>query len=394
MRQLGVVLLCVAGFYSVIVPLRLVQHDPWWFMHIGKQFVVAGHSSSIISGLHWNGPVGYDGQYYFGLAADPANARDYMGIESGIVYSRIGYPALIRLTSAGSVSAMPYAMIVINLLAVLAGTFAAGKWLIRRGLPPWPAALYGLAPGLIFAVTHDLTEPLAYALVAIAVLLFERRLWVSAGVFALAALTRETTAPQSLAALTRETAVPFALGGAACLLLGSRRDWRRAAGFAAVSCVPLLLCRIVAGAYTHKPTQEVDHTARWYAPFHGFFPGWPFDSQHRVIFITVIGPAMLAAAGAIVQLAHRRSPLTALVLLANVLLYSVFLPRGVYLDYAAAARASIGIILAAIYCLPAWWKRGLVPRLLVSADVIGWSLLWFLFVAWKYTFSSIGLITT
>ena len=382
MRQLGVVLVCVAAFYSVIVPLRLAQHDPWWFMHIGKQFVVAGHSSRVISGLHWDGPVGYDGQYYFGLAADPAHAHDYMGIESGIVYSRVGYPALIYAASAGSVSAMPYAMIVINLVAVLVGTFAVGRWLMLRGLPPWPSLLFGLAPGLIFAVTHDLTEPLGFALVAIAVLLVDRRLWVSACVFA-------------LAALTRETAVPFALGGAACLLFRDRRDRRRAAGFVAVSCLPLVLWRIVAGAYTHKPTQEVDHSGlRWLVPFHGFFPGWPFDSQHRVILITVIGPAILAGAGAIVQLAHRRSPVTALVLLANVLLYVVFLPRGPYQLSSDAARAAIGVILAALYCLPAWWKRGLVPRLLLSADMIGFSLLWFLFVAWKYTFSSIGLITT
>jgi hypothetical protein len=363
------------------VPLRLVQHDPLWFAHVGKQFVVAGHSSRVISQLRWDGPIGYDGQYYLGLAADPTHARDYMGIESGIVYSRVGYPALIRLTSAGNVSAMPYAMIVINLVAVIAGTLAVGLWLIRRGLPPWPAALYGLYPGLIFCVIRDLTEPLAYALVAIAVLLFDRSLWLSAGVFA-------------LAALTRETAVPFALGAAACLVFAERRDWRRAAGFAVASCGPLLVWRIVAGVYTGKSTQEVDHTGRWFAPFHGFFPGWPFDSQHRMIFITVIGPAVLAAAGAIVQLVHRRSPVTALVLLANVLLYVVFLPRGVYLDYAAASRAAIGVLLAALYCLPAWWKRGLVPRLLVSADVVGWSLLWFLFVAWKYTFSSLGLITT
>jgi hypothetical protein len=380
-RQLGAVLVCVAAFYSVIVPLRLVQHNPWWFMHIGKQFVVAGHSSPVISGLHWDGPIGYDGQYYFGLAADPAHARDYMGIESGIVYSRVGYPALIRVTSAGSVSAMPYAMIVINLIAVLAGTYAVGRWLMRRGLPPWPSILYGLSPGLIFAVTHDLTEPLGFALVAIAVLLFDRRPWVSAGVFA-------------LAALTRETAVPFALGGAACLLIRDRRGWRRAAGFVIVSCVPLVLWRIVAGAYTHKATQEVDHTHLWLVPFHGFFPGWPFDSMHRVIFIAIIGPAMLAAVGAIVQLAHRRSPVTALVLLANLLLYVVFLPRGVYQLYSDAARAAIGPMLAALYCLPAWWRRSLVPRLLVSADMIGFSLLWFLFVAWKYTFPSLGLITT
>ena len=51
----------------------------------------------------------------------------------------------------------------------------------------------------------------------------------------------------ALAVLTRETIVPFALAGAAALALDGRR-WRRAAAFAAATCGPLLVWRLVVAA--------------------------------------------------------------------------------------------------------------------------------------------------
>src|SRR5258706_5599809 len=148
---------------------------------------------------------------------------------AGIVYSRVFYPAVSRVASLGSVTALPYAMLAINLLAVLAGTLAIALWLVKRGFSPWPALLYGLYPGLVVTAFRDLTEPLAYALAAFAVLAFDgrrtRRLALSALLFALAVLTRETI-------------VPFALAGAAALALEDRR-WRRAATVAGATCMTL-----------------------------------------------------------------------------------------------------------------------------------------------------------
>src|SRR5205823_7627719 len=118
--------------------------------------------------------LGYDGQYYFALAADPAHAHDYMGSEAGIVYARPFYPVVSRAASIGSVTALPYAMLIVNLLAVLAGTAAVALWLVKHGLSPWPALLYGLFPGLIVTAFRDLPEPLAFALAALAVLAFVR----------------------------------------------------------------------------------------------------------------------------------------------------------------------------------------------------------------------------
>jgi len=71
------------------------------------------------------------------------------------VYSRPFYPAVSRAASLGSVRALPYAMVGINVLAVLAGTAAVALWFLRRDFSPWPALLYGLFPGLALTVFRD-----------------------------------------------------------------------------------------------------------------------------------------------------------------------------------------------------------------------------------------------
>jgi hypothetical protein len=307
------------------------------------------------------------------------------------VYARVFYPVVAGAASGGSVGALPYAMLAVNLVAVLGGTLAVGLWLRARGAPVWPAALFGLFPGLVFAVFRDLTEPLAFALTATAVLAFDgrsrRRLVLSAALFALAALTRETVAP-------------FALAAAAALVVEdraraddwrSRAAWRRGVLFALGAFVPLLAWRLFVSAYLHLPTQESGHGAAWAVPFHGIFSYWPFDHQHRVIALTIVLPTLAATAGAVFLLRARRARVAACLLVANALLYVVFLPDGVDVDYDAAARAAIGVVLAALYCVPAWWRRG--GRLLVCAGAFFWSILWYLAVADHYALDGIRLIT-
>src|SRR5438132_2761299 len=132
-RQVLPVVLCVAVFYSVFVSIRLEQHGALWFVHIGSHFLSAAHTSDVIRpSLGAQNTFGYDGQYYFAMAADPAHAHDYMGSNAGVVYSRVFYPAVSRAASLGSLSALPYAMLVINLVAVLVGTGAIALWLVSR----------------------------------------------------------------------------------------------------------------------------------------------------------------------------------------------------------------------------------------------------------------------
>jgi hypothetical protein len=389
-RRVLPVVVCVAIFYAVFVSVRLEQHDALWFVHIGSHFLSAAHTSNVIRpSIGAQNTFGYDGQYYFALAADPAHAHDYMEGREGVVYSRIFYPAVARAASAGSVTALPYAMLIVNLLAVLAGTWAIGRWFVKRGFTPWPALLYGLFPGLIVTVFRDLTEPLAFGLAALAVLAFDgartRRLALSALLFALAALTRETI-------------VPFALAGAAVLALDDRgRDgtgrWRRAAAFAAATCGPLLLWRLVVMLWINHPTQEVGHERGWILPLHGIWSWWPFDRDHWLIVLAVTLPALAAGAGALVLLRRKQSLVPAGLLLVNVLLYVVWLPRAVYIDDSAASRAAVGVVLAALYCLPAWWRapRG---RVVVATGALALSVGWYLIAAVLLGVNGLQSITT
>jgi hypothetical protein len=380
-RRVLPVVACVAVFYAVFVSVRLEQHGALWFVHLGSSFLSAAHTSDVISpSLGAQNADGYDGQYYFAVAADPGHAHDYIGGNAGVVYSRLFYPAVSRGASLGSVTALPYAMLVINVLAVVAGTAAVALWFVNRGFSPWPALLYGLFPGLVLTVFRDLTEPLAFGLAAVAVLAFDRRrsrrLVLSALILALAVLTRETI-------------VPVALAGAAVLALDDRqhlRDgrwwngWRRAAAFAAATCGPLLLWRLIVRLWLGQPTQEVGHERGWILPLHGIWSWWPFDGTHWLILLTVTLPALAAAAGALILLRRRRCPVLAGLLLLNVLLYVVWLPRSVYIDESAALRAAIGVVLAALYCLPAWWsaQRG---RAVVAVGAFALSIGWYLIAA-------------
>src|SRR5438445_614188 len=137
-RRVLPVVLCVAVFYAVFVSIRLEQHGSLWFVHIGSRFLSAAHTSSVIRpSIGAQNTYGYDGQFYFALAADPAHAHDYMGENAGVVYSRAVYPAAARAASLGSVSALPDAMLAVNLVAVLTGTAAVALWLVGRRFSPW-----------------------------------------------------------------------------------------------------------------------------------------------------------------------------------------------------------------------------------------------------------------
>jgi Dolichyl-phosphate-mannose-protein mannosyltransferase len=389
--QVALAFVCVLVFYAVFVPARIDEHGVRWFVHIGAQFLSTSTKSDVITpSVGAQSQIGYDGQYYYALAADPVHARYYMPGSAGYVYSRVLYPATARAFSLGSVDAIPYVMLAINLVAVGAGTLAVALWLRARGTPAWPAALFGLYPGMIFSAFRDLTEPLAFALVAFAVLAFDERrtgrLVASGALFALAALTRETV-------------VPFALAGAAALTLAdgagrrtwrSARVWRRSLLFVAGTCGPLLIWRQVVAAYVHEPTQETGGGG-WAIPFHGIVSYWPFDQQHRLIVLTVLLPTMAVTVGALFLL--RRAPLPVALLLVNVLLYVVFLPVSVDVDYGAASRAAIGVVLAALYCLPAWRPRGVLSLTAAGVGAFALSVGWYLVIASHYGIDSLNLIT-
>ena len=118
--------------------------------------------------------LGDHGQFFLFIALDPEHAEPYID-EPPYRYSRIRSRSLRGAVALGQIDLIPIALLLLNLLAVGAGTLAVVVLLRDRGLSPWYAAFYGLYPGLFVAVSHDLAEPLAYALAALGLLALERR---------------------------------------------------------------------------------------------------------------------------------------------------------------------------------------------------------------------------
>jgi hypothetical protein len=367
--------LLVTTAYLVVITSRLVQSGPLPFVHFGHEFLGAASTSSVITPkLGATSPVGYDGQYYFALALDPIHAKDYIApaTSPGYVYSRPLYPAVAGVLGFGSPSGVAYAMLFINVVAVFLGTLAVALWLKRRAVSPAYSLLYGFYPGLVFSVFRDLTEPLAYGLVACAVYFFDRR--TSRSLVAAGALL-------ALAALTRETTAIFAFGLALALVVHDSRDraglarLRRGGLLLASSVVPLLVWRLAIGTWLHSATQERPGDGLAAAvPFHAYLSSLPWTPAQTLVVLTVVLPTLLALS-VTVRLLRRRIERLPLVLLAlNALALVAFIPKSVFVDYGAEGRAVTGVLLCAIYCLPLLLRAGRERSAALLA--FGWSAAW------------------
>jgi hypothetical protein len=326
---------------------------------VGSEFQgrAAGESAAIdaLADDAVDGP-GYDGQFYLYVALDPGGAESYID-EPPYRYSRIAYPLAARVIGLGRADLIPFGLLLVNLLAVGAGTLAIAVLLRGRGLSPWYAALYGFFPGLFVAVFRDLAEPLAYALAAGGLLALERRrIPVAVALFALAGMTRETT-------------LLFPLGLAAWLALGPRRF--RDASLLAASVVPYLALRAGLWAWLGSPgdaqAQELE-----LLPFGGLMGQWPWGRTVLEQLYSVVVPALLALAIAAAARA-RRPALVALA--ANVLVLVVLLPEPSYADYDASGRIATGVILGFLLCLPAVAAAGRLTQAWIA--VVLWFAPWY-----------------
>ena len=172
-------------------------------------FVMAGHvythRGQLPRGLLLVPSAGYDGQFYYRLALDPANWNaTAFGItmDQSYRYTRIGYPLVAWLVSAGQHQLVPAALVAINLVGVAAMAMLGGMFARESGRH----ALWGLAFaayfGLVISVGRDTAEPLAEACLLGGLLAYRRGRYVlTTGLFAFGAITRETIllAPAAIA---------------------------------------------------------------------------------------------------------------------------------------------------------------------------------------------------
>lgn len=159
--------------------------------------------------------LAYDGLAYYRLALDPltddVTAEGITFTRPAYWQTRIGYPLAAWVVSGGQPALVPFALLLVNLLAVLALAFTAARLARALGRSPWWGAVPALWAGYLVGVGQDLTEPLAGAL------LLGSLVAVRAGRHALAALAL------TAAALTRETTLVVAVAVLLAGLGGARR---------------------------------------------------------------------------------------------------------------------------------------------------------------------------
>ena len=167
----------------VVLTLARYGGNPIQFALVGSRYDPG------VAGGTW----GYDGQFAYQIARDPLGAARFLDFPA-YRYQRILYPLVAWGLAVGQGALVPWTLIAVNWLALVAGTRFTEDILTGRGASRWYALGYGLFGELMMAVRLDLTEPLAYALAQAAVLHYERGRWRSAaGWLALAALAKETT---------------------------------------------------------------------------------------------------------------------------------------------------------------------------------------------------------
>jgi hypothetical protein len=177
-----VVVIIICLFYVFAILIR-AGGDPLAFALLGTRFTEGDPQGS----------EGYDGQFAYQIALDPAGAVPYLDVPA-YRYQRILYPLLARWLALGQPAAIPWILILINIIALGVGTWATEQLLRKLRVNRWYALVYGLYGGQLLALRTDLNEPLAHALVQLAMLAWarERRGWAAIA-FSLAALGKETT---------------------------------------------------------------------------------------------------------------------------------------------------------------------------------------------------------
>lgn len=312
----------VGCLYVLLIGLDMVlhHHTVLYYVHLGPRFVYHNPRAA----------AGYDGQFYYQIARDPLHAASFLD-RPAYRYQRIVYPLLVAALSFGKVGLIPYLLLLINFVSILAGTEMVAHLFSERKLSPWHSLAFGLYFGLTASFLTDLAEPLTYCLVCLGlVLMFKQRLTAAAIIW-------------GLAVLSRESAALFPLGYIVMYLYCRR--WRDASRFFLLSIVPAIAWYGIVGLYFHTsglsgaPPFEL-------IPFEGLFyfynNGRLFWALIPLLFVPTVLSAILLAK----EVFERRwKRVSWLIWLLNLVLVTN-LSRLTYAGLDSAGRLAIGLVLA------------------------------------------------
>jgi hypothetical protein len=349
--------LLAAAFYLSFTIVALAAHgwNPLWFLWIGDKF----------ADLNPSGRSGYDGQFVYYVAVDGFAAAPHLD-NPPYRLTRIVLPLAARLLAGGIPTAVPWAIVAINLAAIVATTWLLARRLAGNGASPWFALAYPFYVGTFLAYSRALTEPLAFFLAAAgSVAWLGRRRHHAVWLLALAALTKEITAV-------------FAVGLAAAEIAGRRFA---AAAVALATVLPLLLW----WGYVHRHFAAAGHRFAREAllspiPLGGVMASPSLDPGYVSAVAAVAIPAVLLLPVSAACLGAEAKTVPAWVVLAHCL-WVILLPEAVYDHVMAAGRNAAGLVVALLVALPlrgnaaplaacALWT---IPTLVWLPPVLLWS---------------------
>ncbi len=339
----------VAGVIYVAAILVPAGGDPMALVLLGSRY----------SQQNPAGSQGYDGQFAYQIALHPLQATPYLDV-AAYRYQRILYPLLARLVAGGQPALIPWTLLLVNLLALGAGTWATDRILQDLGANRWYALGYGLYGGLLLGLRADLNEPLAQALVQLALLAWVRKrpTWMVAGF--------------GLAALTKETSLIFL--AAFVLFYLWRRRWRLAAVLLS-ACVPFLLYQLVLWRWLGSPgvgSGGAGATAFSLVPLGGWLAIAGISLPAFLLISLVVVPMSIfpSLAGVWNSLRHllraQVHPYTLCLLLNGLVI--LFLPTSTFREPVAMLRLTLGLVASTL----------LFGGLVKSRRVLLYSQLWVL----------------
>jgi hypothetical protein len=343
----------------VYVGLTLIRYngDPLMFALVGTRY----------SQGDLGGTQGYDGQFSYFIARDPSDGCQPCDVPA-YRYQRILYPLLAWMLAFGRPEAVPWTLIVVNVAALVAGTYFTERLLAARGVSRWYALAYGLYGGLVAGLRLDLTEPLAYGLVQGALWAWDR--WEAgtgdrgSGIGDQGSgSTRWVDFRQRafficclllvLAALAKETTLVVAAGLFLYLVL--ERRWRGAAALSLAVGIPFAVWQGVLWLWLGSPGVGAGGamaTPFEWLPFAGLMRvariSWPvFWLLLAIEAPLFVGPAVWAlVASARDLLRGRTHPWTAILLVQAAVL--PFLPFSTWREPLAMARLGAGLVAATL----------------------------------------------
>jgi hypothetical protein len=339
--------LVVLALALAYVTLTLARYggDPMMFVLVGTRY-----SEGDVEGS-W----GYDGQFAYYIASDPAGGCPQCDAPP-YRYQRILYPMLAWALALGQQGVIPWMLIAINVAALVGGTYFTERLLAACGVSRWYALAYGLYGGLIAGLRLDLTEPLAYGLVQAGLWTWERR---SGGAeeqgrkprFAICDLRFALLL--TLAALTKETALIVVAG--LLLYLALERRWGEAVKIGLIVGVPFAVWQGVLWAWLGAP--GIGAGGAMATPFEAV-PFWGLLSVAQVsrpvfwLLLAIEGPLfVLPAIWALIvsarDLWRGRRELWVIILLAQAAVLP-FLPNSTWREVLAMARLGVGLVAATL----------------------------------------------